>query len=93
METVYPARTVVCFSSMFTGTYSFEHGIKSNMVWKHGVNVESIFDSLRKVDKTGKMLAVAHLVDAFGDDVETFTAVMKNDVVDSKIMEKARKIM
>ena len=40
METVYPARTVVCFSSMFTGTYSFEHGIKSNMVWKHGVNVE-----------------------------------------------------
>ena len=45
------------------------------------------------MDKTGKMLAVAHLVDAFGDDVETFTAVMKNDVVDSKIMEKARKIM
>jgi hypothetical protein len=27
METVYPARTVVCFSSMFTGTYPHEHGI------------------------------------------------------------------
>lgn len=93
METVYPARTVVCFSSMFTGTYSFEHGIQSNMVWKHGVNVESIFDSLRKVGKKGKMLAVAHLVDAFGDDVETYTAVMKNDIVDSQIMKKAKKIM
>lgn len=93
METVYPARTVVCFSSMFTGTYSFEHGIKSNMVWKHGVNVESIFDSLRKIGKKGKMLAVAHLVDAFGDDVETYTAVMKNDIVDSQIMKKAKKIM
>ncbi len=93
METVYPARTVVCFSSMFTGTYPFEHGIKSNMVWKLGVKTESIFDSLRKVGKRGKMLAVAHLVDSFGTDVETFTAVMKNDVVDSKIMEKARQIM
>lgn len=93
METVYPARTVVCFSSMFTGTYSFEHGIQSNMVWKHGVNVESIFDSLRKIGKKGKMLAVAHLVDAFGNDVETYTAVMKNDIVDSQIMRKAKKIM
>lgn len=93
METVYPARTVVCFSSMFTGTYPFEHGIKSNMVWRFGVRTESIFDSLRKVGKKGKMLAVAHLVDAFGKDVETFTAVMKNDVVDYKIMEKAKQIM
>ncbi|TDL78833.1 alkaline phosphatase family protein [Peribacillus frigoritolerans] len=93
METVYPARTVVCFSSMFTGTYPFEHGIKSNMVWRFGVRTESIFDSLRRVKKKGKMLAVAHLVDAFGDDVETFTAVMKNDVVDYKIMEKAKQIM
>lgn len=93
METVYPARTVVCFSSMFTGTYSFEHGIKSNMVWSLGVKTESIFDSLRKVGKKGKMLAVAHLVDAFGKDVETYTAVMKNDIVDSQIMKKAKQIM
>jgi hypothetical protein len=93
METVYPARTVVCFSSMFTGTYSFEHGIKSNMVWSLGVKVESIFDSLRKVGKRGKMLAVAHLVDAFGTDVETYTAVMKNDIVDAQIMKKAKQIM
>jgi hypothetical protein len=93
METVYPARTVVCFSSMFTGTYPFEHGIKSNMVWKLGIKVESIFDSLRKVNKKGRMLGIAHLVDAFGKDVETVTAVMKNDVADQKIMEGAKRIM
>lgn len=93
METVYPARTVVCFSSMFTGTYPFEHGIKSNMVWKLGIKVESIFDSLRKVGKKGRLLGIAHLVDSMGDDVETVTAVMNNDVADRNIIERAKKIM
>lgn len=94
METVYPARTVVCFSSMMTGTYPFEHGIKSNMVWNNtGVKVETIFDSLRKVDKTGRLLGIAHLVDAMGDDVDTVTAVMNNDVADTNIMGRARQVM
>lgn len=94
METVYPARTVVCFSSMFTGTYSVEHGITSNMVYKLGIKTESIFDSLRKIGKTGLMLAVAHLVDAFGNkDVRTYTAVTRNDVVDYKIIERAKEIV
>ncbi|OEH91898.1 alkaline phosphatase family protein [Bacillus solimangrovi] len=93
METVYPARTVVCFSSMFTGTYPFEHGITSNMVWKLGIKVESIFDSLRKVNKKGRLLGIAHLVDAMGDDVETVTAVMHNDEADRNIIERAKKIM
>lgn len=93
METVYPARTVVCFSSMFTGTYPLEHGIKSNMVWKLGIKVESIFDSLRKVGKKGRMLGIAHLVDSMGDDVETVTAVMHNDEADPNIIARAKKIM
>lgn len=93
METVYPARTVVCFSSMFTGTYPVEHGIKSNMVWKLGINVESIFDSLRKAGKKGRLLGIAHLVDSMGSDVETVTAVMHNDKADPNIMERAKKIM
>ncbi|MGO0058495.1 alkaline phosphatase family protein [Brevibacillus fluminis] len=93
METVYPARTVVCFSSMFTGTYPRYHGIKSNMVYKHGINTESIFDSLRAIGKKGIMLAVAHLVDAFGDDVYTYTAVTKNDVVDAQIINRAKQIV
>lgn len=93
METVYPARTVVCFSSMFTGTYPYEHGIKSNMVWKLGIKVESIFDSLRKIGKKGRLLGIAHLVDSMGDDVETVTAVMHNDKADPNIIERAKKIM
>jgi predicted AlkP superfamily pyrophosphatase or phosphodiesterase len=93
METVYPARTVVCFTSMFTGTYPFEHGITSNMVWKLGIKVESIFDSLRKIGKKGRLLGIAHLVDSMGDDVETVTAVMHNDVADHNIMQRARLIM
>lgn len=93
METVYPARTVVCFTSMFTGTYPFEHGITSNMVWKLGIKVESIFDSLRKVGKKGRLLGIAHLVDSMGDDVETVTAVMHNDLADYNIMQRARNIM
>ncbi|MFK2827044.1 alkaline phosphatase family protein [Bacillus sp. B190/17] len=93
METVYPARTVVCFTSMFTGTYPFEHGITSNMVWKLGIKVESIFDSLRKVGKKGRLLGIAHLVDSMGDDVETVTAVMHNDEADPNIMKRAKKIM
>ncbi|WP_044893049.1 alkaline phosphatase family protein [Bacillus alveayuensis] len=93
METVYPARTVVCFTSMFTGTYPFEHGIKSNMVWKLGIKVESIFDSLRKVGKKGRLLGIAHLVDSMGDDVETVTAVMHKDEADRNIIERAKKIM
>jgi predicted AlkP superfamily pyrophosphatase or phosphodiesterase len=93
METVYPARTVVCFSSMFTGTYPREHGIRSNMVWKLGIKVESIFDSLRKVGKTGRLLGIAHLIDSMGDDVESVTAVMHNDVADRNIIERAKRIM
>jgi hypothetical protein len=93
METLYPARTVVCFSSMFTGTYPFEHGIKSNMVYKLGVNTETIFDSLRKVGKRGRLLGIAHLVDAMGSDVETVTAVMHKDKADPNMLAKARKIM
>ncbi|ADI25856.1 alkaline phosphatase family protein [Geobacillus sp. C56-T3] len=93
METVYPARTVVCFTSMLTGTYPFEHGIRSNMVWKLGAKVETIFDSLRKVGKTGRLLGIAHLVDSFGDDVETVTAVMPNELADRYIIERAKRIV
>ncbi|WP_274654295.1 alkaline phosphatase family protein [Paenibacillus humicola] len=93
METVYPARTVVCFSSMFTGTYPREHGITSNMVWKLGIKVESIFDSLRKAGKKGRLLGIAHLIDSMGDDVESVTAVMHNDKADRNIMERAKLVM
>lgn len=93
METIYPARTVCCFSSMFTGTYPSEHGIKSNMVWKLGVQAESLFDVLENHEKKGILFGCAHLIDAFGDDVESFTSVAHNDEVDSLIMRQAKAIV
>ena len=32
MRTTYPARTVVCFSSMFTGASKEKHAITSNLI-------------------------------------------------------------
>jgi hypothetical protein len=93
METVYPARTVVCFSSMHTGAYPREHGITSNLVLRFGVKVESVFDALRRGGKRGRLLGIAHLVDAFGGDVESITAVMKHDEADKSILERAKKVV
>jgi hypothetical protein len=93
METVYPARTVVCFSSMFTGAYPREHGITSNMVWKLGVRTETIFDSLRKAGKTGRLVGIAHLIDSMGDDVDAVTAVAHYDDADPMAVELAKQVV
>ncbi|SHF06542.1 Sulfatase [Seinonella peptonophila] len=93
METIYPARTVVCFSSIFTGAYPRDHGITSNFVWRQGVRCESIFDQLRKKGKQGKLLAIAHLLEAFGNDVEAMSAVVPNDEIDGLTIERAKQLM
>ena len=93
METVYPARTVVCFSSMFTGTYPREHGITSNLVLRLGVRVESVFEVLARHGRRGVLLGIAHLIDAFGDHVRAVTSVQKGDEVDGNIMAAARQIL
>lgn len=93
METVYPARTVVCFSSMFTGTYPREHGIASNMVWRLGVRTETIFDSLRKVGKKGRLVGIAHLIDSMGDDVDAVTAVAHFDEADPMAVALAKQVV
>ena len=92
--TVYPARTVTGFSSMFTGAPPKQHGMRSNFVPNLGVKCESIFDSLRAAGMTGKLVGIAHLVDAFGDkDVETVTAVTHNDEIDHALAARARAVM
>lgn len=93
METVYPARTVVCFSSMFTGTYPREHGITSNLVLRLGVRVESVFDVLARHGRKGVLLGIAHLIDAFGHHVRAITSVQHGDEVDGNIMAAAREIL
>ena len=93
-STVYPARTVTGFSSMFTGAPPQAHGMSSNFVPSLGVKCESIFDSLRNGGMTGKLVGIAHLVDAFGEsDVETVTAVTNNDEIDDALTARAKAVM
>ncbi len=91
VETTYPARTVVCFSSMFTGAAPERHGVTSNLVLKLGLKVESIFDSLRRAGKKGRLVGIAHLIDAFGDDVASVTSVAHNDKIDQNLIAAARR--
>ena len=92
--TVYPARTVTGFSSMFTGAPPKVHGMRSNFVPSLGVKCESIFDSLRAGEQMGKLVGIAHLVDAFGhSDVETVTAVTHNDEIDDALIARAKAVM
>ena len=93
-STVYPARTVTGFSSMLTGASPRDHGMSSNFVPSLGVKCESIFDALRAGELTGKLVGIAHLVDAFGEtDVETVTAVTDNDEIDDALTARARAVL
>ena len=93
-STVYPARTVTAFSSMLTGAPPKVHGMGSNFVPNLGVKCESIFDSLSASGMTGKLVGIAHLVDAFGDrDVETVTAVTDNDEIDEALAARGRAVI
>ncbi len=89
VETVYPARTVVCFSSMLTGAPPERHGITSNLVLRLGLRVESVFDALRRAGKSGRLVGIAHLIDAFGDDVASVTSVAHNDKIDQNLIARA----
>jgi arylsulfatase A-like enzyme len=91
VETTYPARTVVCFSSMLTGAAPERHGIASNLVLKLGLKVESIFEVLRRHGKAGRLVGIAHLIDAFGDDVASVTSVAHNDKIDQNLIAAARR--
>lgn len=91
VETAYPARTVVCFSSMLTGAAPERHGITSNLVLKLGLEVESVFDVLRRGGKKGRLVGIAHLIDAFGDDVASVTSVAHNDKIDGNLIAAGKR--
>ena len=91
VETVYPARTVVCFSSMFTGAAPERHGVTSNLILELGLKVESIFDVLRRHGKVGRLVGIAHLIDAFSDDVASVTSVAHNDKIDQNLIAAAKR--
>ena len=94
VTTVYPARTVTGFSSMLTGAPPKAHGMRSNFVPSLGIKCDSVFDSLRESGLKGRLVGIAHLVDAFGEsDVETVTAVTSNDEIDDALAARARAVM
>lgn len=93
MRAVYPARTVTCFSSMLTGAPPKVHGMRSNLVLSLGVRCQSIFEVLRSHGRRGALVGIAHLVDAFGDDVRTVSAVMKNEEIDEALLARAQQAL
>jgi hypothetical protein len=90
MQTVYPARTVTGFSSMLTGAPPRVHGMRSNFVPRLGIRCESVFSALRDAGKRGRLVGIAHLVDAFGGDVRAVTAVQDNDRIDASLIQVAK---
>jgi uncharacterized membrane protein YbhN (UPF0104 family) len=94
VATVYPARTVTCFSSMLTGAPASAHGMRSNFVPDLGIKCESVFDVLRRHGRKGRLVGIAHLIDAFGrEDVRSVTAVMHNDEIDDALIEEAKGVL
>ena len=94
LHTVYPARTVTCFASMLTGAPPRRHGMRSNFVPSLGVKCSSVFDALRRGGLTGRLVGIAHLIDAFGDeDVRSVTAVMHNDEIDEALVNRAKQTL
>ena len=93
VATVYPARTVTCFSSMLTGASPAVHGMRSNFVPSLGVKCDSMFAAMRREGLDGKLVGIAHLIDAFSDDVRTVTAVMDNEDIDDGLIARAKQVM
>jgi hypothetical protein len=90
----YPARTVVCFSSMLTGATPAEHGMRSNFAPRLGVRRESIFDVLARAGRSGRLVGIAHLLDPFGEDVvRAVTSVQPTSEIDRSLAAAARRVV
>ncbi|MGH2713148.1 MAG: alkaline phosphatase family protein, partial [Thermoleophilaceae bacterium] len=94
VEPAYPARTVVCFSSMLTGAAPDEHGMRSNFVARLGVRTESIFDVLARRGRRGRLVGIAHLLDPFGqENVRSVTSVQPTETIDHSLSAAARRVV
>jgi hypothetical protein len=94
VEPAYPARTVVCFSSMLTGAAPHEHGMRSNFAPRLGVRVESVFDVLEREGRRGRLVGIAHLLDAFGDRVvRPVSSVQPTEEIDRSLCAEARRVV
>ena len=94
VEPAYPARTVVCFSSMLTGAAPPEHGMRSNFAPRLGVRVESVFDVLAREGRCGRLVGIAHLLDPFGDEVvRSVSSVQPTSEIDHSLCREARRVV
>ncbi|HZO09473.1 MAG TPA: alkaline phosphatase family protein [Myxococcota bacterium] len=94
VEPAYPARTVVCFSSMLTGATPAEHGMRSNFAPRLGVRVESVFDVLEQHGRRGRLVGIAHLLDPFGEDVvRSVTSVQPTSEIDRSLTAEGRRVV
>src|SRR5918996_1325463 len=94
VEPAYPARTVVCFSSMLTGATPKEHGMRSNFAPRLGVRVESIFDVLERHGRRGRLVGIAHLLDPFGEEVvRSVTSVQPTEQIDHSLVAEGRRVV
>ena len=94
VDPAYPARTVVCFSSMLTGATPDEHGMRSNFAPRLGVRRESVFDVLEREGRCGRLVGIAHLLDPFGDAVvRSVTSVQPTARIDDSLTAEARRIV
>jgi hypothetical protein len=94
VEPAYPARTVVCFSSMLTGATPAEHGMRSNFAPRLGVRRESVFDVLERHGRRGRLVGIAHLLDPFGEDVvRSVTSVQPTSEIDSSLTAEGQRVV
>ena len=94
VEPAYPARTVVCFSSMLTGSAPHEHGMRSNFAPRLGVRVESVFDVLEREGRRGRLVGIAHLLDPFGDHVvRPVSSVQPTAEIDRSLCAEGRRVV
>ncbi len=94
VEPAYPARTVVCFSSMLTGATPAEHGMRSNFAPRLGVRRESVFDVLEREGRRGRLVGIAHLLDPFGEDVvRSVTSVQPTSQIDASLVAEGRRVV
>jgi hypothetical protein len=94
VEPAYPARTVVCFSSMLTGAAPAEHGMRSNFAPRLGVRCESVFDVLERHGRRGRLVGIAHLLDPFGEDVvRSVTSVQPTAEIDRSLCAEGRRVV
>jgi hypothetical protein len=94
VEPAYPARTVVCFSSMLTGATPAEHGMRSNFAPRLGVRCESVFDVLSLFGGRGRLVGIAHLLDPFGEEVvRSVTSVQPTSEIDRSLVAEGRRVV